>query len=152
MIRLRFSQDFLHLCGAACPGFWRTNPALPTFWRVHTVDMTLNSWRITLVSLYKQVFICCLNKIFLGFKDFGSCLAKDIRCVDKDIRLVQENQEHLVLRKRRQEIDRTAAIKTSCLMYRSNFTTDEVLEYLRNLAKITSRTLRGTHVEEDEMN
>ena len=49
-----------------------------------------------------------------------------------------------------QELERTAAIKSSCEMYSSNFTKDEVLDYLKNLAKVTSRTLRVTAVDEEE--
>ena len=79
-------------------------------------------------------------------------MAKDIRSVEKDIGLVNENQEHLVHRKRRQELKRTADVKSSCLMYSSQFTSEEVMEYLRNLAKITSRTLRGPYLDEEEEN
>ena len=87
--------------------------------------------------------------MFAGFKDFGACLAKNIKVVEKDIRLIQENKEHLLMRKRRQEVDRTASIKTSCIMFKSNFNDDEVLEYLKNLAKITSRSMRMNPVDED---
>ena len=31
-----------------------------------------------------------LNIFYLGFKDFGTCLAKDIKVVKKDIGLIQE--------------------------------------------------------------
>jgi hypothetical protein len=67
-----------------------------------------------------------------GFKDFGSCLAKDIRAVEKNIGLVNENQEHLVQRKYRQEVERTDAIKTSCLMYKSQYCDEEIVDYLKN--------------------
>ena len=80
--------------------------------------------------------------IFLGFKDFGSCLAKDIKVVEKDVGLVQENQEHLIQRKRRQELERSASIKTSCMLYQSEFSDEEMLQYLKSLVKITSRSLR----------
>jgi hypothetical protein len=66
--------------------------------------------------------------------------------------LVNESQEHLVHRKRRQELKRTADVKASCLMYRSEFTSEEVMDYLKNLAKITSRTLRGPYLDEEEDN
>ena len=85
-----------------------------------------------------------------SFKDFGSCLAKDIKAVEKDIGLVNENKENLVQRKRKQELERTAAIKASCRMYDEKFIKDEVMDYLRNLAKITSRTLRCTSIDENE--
>ena len=85
-----------------------------------------------------------------SFKDFGVCLAKDIICVEKDIGLVNENQEHLVYRKRKQEIQRTAAIKASCTLYDSKFTKEELLDYLKNLARMTSRTLRCTSIEEED--
>ena len=49
-----------------------------------------------------------------------------------------------------QELERTASIKSSCELYSSSFTKDEVLDYLKNLAKVTSRTLRGTAVDEEE--
>jgi hypothetical protein len=49
-----------------------------------------------------------------------------------------------------QEVERTANIKTSCMMYSSEFTNDEVMDYLKNLAKITSRTLRGTTIDDEE--
>ena len=88
--------------------------------------------------------------MFAGFKDFGACLAKDIKVVEKDIRLIQENKEHLLMRKRRQEVDRTASIKTSCIMYKSHFNNDEVLEYLKNLVKITSRSMRMNPVDEED--
>ena len=58
-------------------------------------------------------------------------------------------QENLVQRKRKQELERTAAIKTSCMLYSSEFTKDEILDYTKNLAKITSRTLK--RIEEDEV-
>ena len=70
--------------------------------------------------------------------------------VEKDIGLVQENKEHLFLRKRRQEVERTASIKTSCLLYKPHFSNEEVLEYLRNLAKITSRSIRMNPIDEED--
>ena len=85
-----------------------------------------------------------------SFKDFVSILAKDIKAVEKDIGLVQENKKHLVQRKRRQERQRTADIKTSCELYKSDFTTEDLLDYLRNLAKITSRTTRFTDIDEED--
>ena len=87
--------------------------------------------------------------VFLGFKDFGACLAKDIKVVEKAIGLIQENKEHLLLRKRRKERERTANIKTSCLLYKSDFRDDELMEYLRSLANITSRNIRYNPVEDD---
>ena len=89
--------------------------------------------------------------IISAFKDFGSCLAKDIRSVEKDIGLVNENQEHLVQRKRIQERDRTASIKTSRLMYKTGLSTEDGFDYLKILSKITSRILRGTNVDEKEV-
>ena len=85
-----------------------------------------------------------------SFKDFGSCLAKDIKVIEKDIGLVNENKGNLVQRKRKQELERTAAIKASCQEYNPNFTTEEVMDYLRNLAKITSRTLRAAFIEDED--
>ena len=55
----------------------------------------------------------------------------------------------MVQRKRKQELERTAAIKTSCMLYSSGFTKDEILDYMKNLAKITSRTLK--RIEEDDV-
>ena len=52
-------------------------------------------------------------------------------------------------RKCKQELERTAAIKTSCMLYSSGFTKDEILDYMKNLAKITSRTLK--RMEEDDV-
>ena len=159
----------LRPCGAATSGFWRTNQVQQTSWKEATGAMILNSWKTIPVSIAiyyaRRTNVTVFNflnsalyqkpnfksLIISAFKDFGSCLAKDIRSVEKDIGLVNENQEHLVQRKRRQELERTASIKTSCLMYKTGFSTGEVLDYLKNLSKITSRTLRGTNVDEEEV-
>ena len=63
-----------------------------------------------------------------SFKDFGSCLTKDIKVIKKDIGLVNENKGNLVQRKRKQELERTAPIKASCQMYDPNFTTEELMD------------------------
>jgi hypothetical protein len=38
----------------------------------------------------------------------------------------------------------------SCELYKSDFTTEDLLDYLRNLAKITSRTTRFTDIDEED--
>ena len=84
------------------------------------------------------------------FQGFWVLSRKDIKVIEKDIGLVNENKGNLVQRKRKQELERTATIKASCQMYDPNFTTEEVMDYLKNLARITSRTLRATFIEDED--
>ena len=48
------------------------------------------------------------------------------------------------------ERERTARVKESCELYKSDFTTEELLDCMTNLAKITSRTNRFTDIEEED--
>ena len=49
-----------------------------------------------------------------------------------------------------QEIERTESIKTSCELYKTEFSDGDLMEYMVNLVKITSRTTRFTAVDDEE--
>ena len=49
-----------------------------------------------------------------------------------------------------QEIERTESIKASCELYKAEFSDEDLMEYLVNLVKITSRTTRFTAVDDEE--
>ena len=75
------------------------------------------------------------------FLHFGQIIAKDVMVIDKDIMLVSEKKENLVQKKRQRERTRMETMKNICEGYSSNYSADELMEYLQTIARVTSRAM-----------
>ena len=82
--------------------------------------------------------------------DFGMTVAKDIKLVEKNVQLCLEGSEQIVFRKRKAGIERQEQMKKICSSFNSSFTNFELLEYLRTIARVTSRTLGNNDDMDDD--
>ena len=113
----------------------------PSMWSVHNRIMADQPATTNFLEGSHRGYTYKFIRSHPDFLHFGQTIAKDVMVIDKGIMLVSEKKENLVQKKRQRERTRMETMKNICEGYSSNYSADELMEYLQTIARVTSRAM-----------